>query len=157
MVLAATVCPQHGNFSVSVTDADVINDIPDEDIYSSLLLTSELKGRIYRPAYYFTNSSDTQQKQLDLVMLTNGWRHFRWDEVLNNKLVAAKYPVERSQYIAGRIVGYHPPVDAKNESKIKLIITNEDSTKYIGYVTPDSTGRFILRDYNHNGASSSLL
>jgi hypothetical protein len=145
--------PAAGNFSVSVTDADAINDIPDEDIYSSLLLTSELKGRIYRPAYYFTNSSDTLQKQLDLVMLTNGWRHFKWDEVLNNTSIAIKYPVEKSQFIAGRIIGYHPPADAKSESKIKLIITNEDSTKYIGYITPDSTGSFIMKDYNHTGAS----
>ena len=145
--------PAAGNFSVSVTDADVINDIPDEDIYSSLLLTSELKGRVYRPAYYFTNGSDTLQKQLDLVMLTNGWRHFKWDDALNNKPLAIKYPVEGSQFIAGRIVGYHPPVDAKNESRMKLIITNDDSTRYIGYITPDSTGSFIMRDYNHSGAS----
>ena len=145
--------PAAGNFSVSVTDADVIDDIPGEDIYSSLLLTSELKGGIYRPAYYFTNSSDTLQKQLDLVMLTNGWRHFRWDMVLNNTLPPIKYPVEKSQFIAGRIIGYHQPLGSKDPSRIKLIIINQDSSRYIGYITPDNTGSFILKDYNHSGTS----
>ena len=111
--------PAAGNFSVSVTDADVIDDIPGEDIYSSLLLTSELKGNIYRPAYYFTNSSDTLQKQLDLVMLTNGWRRFNWDVVRNTSSSPIKYPVEKSQFIAGRIVGYHQPLNNKDPSGCK--------------------------------------
>jgi len=150
--------PVAGNFSVSVTDADAIADVPDNDnIYSSLLLTSELKGRIYNPAWYFKNNSDTLQKQLDLVMLTNGWRHFKWDAVLNNTPVALKYPVERSQYIAGKIIGYHQPASDKDQLKIKLIIANEDSTKYVGYITPDKTGSFILRDYEHAGVARMYL
>ncbi|HTD99924.1 MAG TPA: hypothetical protein VK668_11605 [Mucilaginibacter sp.] len=142
-----------GHFSVSVTDADMVDDNLEDHIYASLLLTSELKGSIYHPAYYFKNNSDTLQSQLDLVMLTNGWRHFKWDTVLNNKPVAIKYPVEKSQFIAGKIIGYHQPAGDKDQLKIKLIIANEDSSKYIGFVTPDSTGQFILKDYNHQGAS----
>ncbi len=146
------------NFSVAVTDADAVKDNPEDDnIYSSLLLTSELKGKIYNPAYYFKNNSDSLQRQLDLVMLTNGWRHFKWDEVLSNSPIALKYPVETSQFIAGKIPGYHPAAGDKNQLQIKLVIANGDSTTYIGYVTPDSTGSFILRDYNHSGISKMYV
>lgn len=139
-----------GNFSVSVTDADAYSEMDEDNIYSSLLMSSELKGRVYRPAYYFQNNSDTLQQQLDLVMLTSGWRHFRWDK----DTAALRYPVERSQFLAGRIVGYHQPADDKDQLKIKIVITNSDSTKYIGYITPDNSGRFIMKDFNHSGASS---
>jgi hypothetical protein len=146
--------PVSGNFSVSVTDANAFNWGQDEDnIYTSLLMTSELRGFIYHPAYYFYGRNDTLQKQLDMVMLTNGWRHFKWDGIFNNKPAPLKYPVEKSQFIAGRIFGYHKPLDNKDETRIKLIIANEDSSKYIGYITPDSTGSFILRDFNHSGIS----
>ena len=63
------------NLSVSVTDADrVLYDDSTENIFSVLLLTSELKGKIYDPAFYFLNDDDSVKNTLDLVMLTNGWR-----------------------------------------------------------------------------------
>lgn len=34
---------------------------------------------------------------------------------------------------------------------------NQDSTKFIGYITPDSSGRFILKDFNHSGISDVYL
>ena len=66
-----------GHFSISVTDE---SKVPvDEDngsnILSSLLLTDDLKGNVERPGYYFNNISDTTLKNLDLVMLTHGYRN----------------------------------------------------------------------------------
>ena len=43
------------------------------------------------PPITLKNNSDTLQKQLDLVMLTNGWRHFKWNAVLNSEAIALKY------------------------------------------------------------------
>ena len=31
------------------------------------------------------DDSDSLQQQLDLVMLTNGWRRIKWDEAVNGK------------------------------------------------------------------------
>src|SRR5204862_269891 len=65
------------NLSVAVTDADVGIDSSD-NIITRFLLTGDLKGSVYNPAYYFLDSSDSVQQQLDLVMLTNGWRRIKW-------------------------------------------------------------------------------
>src|SRR5690606_23763137 len=65
------------SLSVSVTDLAIDAD-SSENILSTLMLTSELKGKVHNPAYYFTNPSDEKQQQLDLVMLTNGWRRINW-------------------------------------------------------------------------------
>ena len=54
-------------------------------------------------------------------------------------------------------MGYHPPASDKDQLKIKLIIANEDSTKYVGYITPDGTGSFILKNYEHPGTSKNVF
>jgi hypothetical protein len=66
------------NMSISVTDAAV--SMPETNsIYSDLVLSSEITGKIYNPAYYLMSDADSITANLDLVMLTNGWRRFDWE------------------------------------------------------------------------------
>ena len=148
--------PVQGNFSVAVTDGNAFNDAISQNIYSALLLSPELKGEVYNPGYYFKNESDTLAQQLDLVMLTNGWRHFSWQKILSNENYTLSHPVEHSIYIAGKVVGYSPP-PINDQLNVKLMIFNHDSTKFMGYAAPDSSGSFILKDFNHEGISDIYL
>ncbi|CAN5819406.1 hypothetical protein BH11BAC3_BH11BAC3_15280 [soil metagenome] len=94
------------NLSISVTDAD-INPISknEENIYSGLLLTSDLKGFVYNPAYYFTDTDDSTKLKLDLVMMTNGWRRFKWEDVLAGKWPVLRNVPENYLSITGKILG----------------------------------------------------
>ncbi|KYP16405.1 hypothetical protein [Flavihumibacter sp. CACIAM 22H1] len=94
------------NLSISVTDAD-INPVQkgEEDIYSGLLLSPDIKGYIHQPGYYFSSEADSVAQHLDLVMMTNGWRRFKWEDIL-----AGKFPEIRNKpedYITanGKITG----------------------------------------------------
>jgi len=149
--------PLKGNFSVAVTDGDAFNVSTSQNIFSALLLSPELKGEIYNPGYYFQNESDSLARQLDLVMLSNGWRHFSWQKVLNNERYPLHYPVEQSPYIAGEIAGYKKLPLKGDQFKIKLMIVNQDSSKFVGYIIPDTAGRFIIKDFNHAGVSDIYL
>jgi len=74
------------NFSLSVTDADLNEpDTYQDNIISHMLLTGDLKGRVNNPYYYFFSTSDSAAFHLDLVMLTNGWRRYNWEQVLAGK------------------------------------------------------------------------
>src|SRR5690606_26336 len=68
------------NLSISITDMAIGGD-SSGNIISQLLLSGDLKGKVYKPAHYFLNNSDTISQHLDLVMLTNGWRRFNWEDV----------------------------------------------------------------------------
>ncbi|HSO88696.1 MAG TPA: hypothetical protein VLQ91_19240, partial [Draconibacterium sp.] len=46
------------------------------NIFTHFLLSSELKGNIENPAYYFKDDSLTTQLALDNLMLTHGYREF---------------------------------------------------------------------------------
>ena len=68
--------PVQGNFSLSVTDnADILPD-SSYTIYTSLLLSSDLKGYIEDPGWYFRGDNNARKEELDLLMLTQGWRKY---------------------------------------------------------------------------------
>ncbi|MEO7522486.1 MAG: hypothetical protein ABIT58_00250, partial [Ferruginibacter sp.] len=64
------------SFSVSVTDITT-KEFPDkENIWSRLLLTSDLRGYIYNPGYYFESDDAEHRQALDNLMLTHGWTRY---------------------------------------------------------------------------------
>ncbi|ANH81105.1 hypothetical protein A8C56_09040 [Niabella ginsenosidivorans] len=77
-----------GNFSVAVTDAyyDPGAYRP-ANIWSAFLLTSDIPGYVHDPAYYFTDNPAARE-DVELVLLTNGWRRFKWADALANTLPA---------------------------------------------------------------------
>ena len=74
--------PVAGSFAVSITNK---NRVPVDSIQktfrSEMLLSSDLKGFIETPGYYFNNPYDSICKQLDLLLLTHGWRGYGWNDV----------------------------------------------------------------------------
>lgn len=96
------------NLSVSVTDAGIDADSSD-NIISHLLLTGDIRGQVYNPSYYFSNTSDSISQQLDLVMLTHGWRRFKWEDVTKGKIPHINYPKDSTYLtLSGRIYGVLP-------------------------------------------------
>jgi TonB-dependent SusC/RagA subfamily outer membrane receptor len=95
--------PAVGHFSVSVIDE---NKVPVEGnkentILTNLLLTSDLKGYVEQPNYYFTNITDNTNSDLDLIMLTHGYRRFEWKQLLNNNYPPVTYQPEKGLEISG--------------------------------------------------------
>lgn len=96
------------NLSISVTDVDIDSD-SSNTIVSHLLLSSDIKGRVHNPAYYFKKNDDATQQQLDLVMMTNGWRRFKWEDVAQNKFPKISYQRDTSYLtLSGQVYGLLP-------------------------------------------------
>ncbi|MBL7700286.1 MAG: hypothetical protein JNK79_19125 [Chitinophagaceae bacterium] len=94
------------NLSISVTDATLNPHVEGEDdIYSNVLLTSDIKGYVHNPAYYFSSEADSVRNHLDLVMMTNGWRRFKWEEVLAGKFPATPHQPADYMVVNGKING----------------------------------------------------
>jgi hypothetical protein len=79
--------PVAGNFSVSVIDETKVpfNENAESTILSNLLLTSELKGYIEQPNYYFISKGESATSNLDLLMLTQGYRRISYNNIRNDK------------------------------------------------------------------------
>ncbi|GAA4105315.1 carboxypeptidase regulatory-like domain-containing protein [Mucilaginibacter panaciglaebae] len=96
--------PLGGNFSVSVVDETRVpfDENAETTIYSNMLLSSDLKGYIEKPNYYFAKSDDDVDKALDNLMLTQGYRRFTWKEILGG---ADKQPAFEAEKLGTKISG----------------------------------------------------
>jgi hypothetical protein len=131
--------PLNGEFSISLTDASQI--APDEQadqIVSNLLLTSDLKGVISHPGWYFAQNDETHQEALDLVMLTHGWCRFLTDNIKQITHPDLPYAMELGQYISGKVHGL--PKDEK-DNKISAFDPN---SKEFGNSTVKANGTFEI-------------
>ena len=84
--------------SLAVYQLDSLTTAP-ADISSSLLLAADLKGFVEDAGYYFRDSSATAQQAADNLMLTQGWRRFRWETVLGGPAPVAAYQPELNGYV----------------------------------------------------------
>jgi hypothetical protein len=141
------------NLSLSVTDADLNVPVsPNEDnIISHLLLTGDLHGKIAHPYYYFFSTADSTSMYLDLVMLTNGWRRYNWDNVFTGKAPPVK--VKESNYLAinGKLIGMQTGRFSP-DTKLNGILQTKDSAKNFISLPVDKKGEmqmdgFIFYDF----------
>ncbi|MGZ3812883.1 MAG: TonB-dependent receptor, partial [Mucilaginibacter sp.] len=97
--------PASGNFSVAVIDETKVPaaETDESTIFSNLLLTSDLKGYIEKPNYYFTAINEQTKEDLDVLMLTQGYRRFEWQQVLNNNAAPVVYQPESGLQITGHL------------------------------------------------------
>jgi len=97
--------PVGGFFSLAAIDLGQSADqAPEETILSNLLLSSDLKGHIANPMYYFDTANPAAKKHLDLVMMTHGWTRFTWKTLPEKIQAKAKFPVEQGLNIPGRLL-----------------------------------------------------
>jgi len=82
-----STAPVEGSFSVAVLDDTSVptNEDSESTILSNLLLTSDLKGYIEKPNYYFNKPDQEKQDNLDILMLTQGYRRFSYEDILADK------------------------------------------------------------------------
>jgi hypothetical protein len=95
---------QSAALSLAVYRVDSLAISAPADISSYLLLAADLKGFVEDAGYYFRDSSAVASQAADNLMLTQGWRRFRWDAVLTGQPPAAVYPPELNGYVLqGRV------------------------------------------------------
>lgn len=153
-----------GDFVVSVTDAELLKEDKSVDnIFTYMLLNSELKGHIENPQYYFEADDAKRNEHLDLVMLTHGWRRYNINSILAGKKPHITKPFESEQSISGGVKS----TIGKTRNTSVMIFRNRK--EYLGVHDLNSTNRFyitgvdspdttiyLLQALNRNGSSERV-
>ena len=132
--------PVEGTFSVSITDRKSIQpDSLADNILSNLLLTSDLKGYVEDPAFYFLNQDARTLRSIDYLMMTHGWRRHKMENVLRTPSLNFTNYIEKGQTISGRIMGFF----GANVKKGPICVL---APKYniIATTETDEKGQFIV-------------
>ncbi len=135
--------PVSGAFSMAVTSATKVayDENNEVTILSGLLLTSNLKGHIEQPNYYFTDTSALKRKQLDNLLLTQGWRRFIWQDVMAGNFKTNLRAPEQGD-VAGIVTDEQQrPVAG---ARVNLLIKGKDGA--LLDTISDANGKFTFKE-----------
>lgn len=140
--------------SLSVCDALSSDYLADgENITTDLLLTSELKGFINRPEFYFSHRTSARRKMLDNLLLIRGWRTYDLQQLIGVKEFIPKYMPEDRLMLYGKVKSYFQG----NADLGVTILANNDSTQVAGATVTDSLGRFSVPLDDFEGRMDALF
>lgn len=97
--------PIPAKISLAVVDDQLISfaDDKQDNILSAILLSSEVRGEIQEPSFYFEANEPKADKALDYLLMTQGWRRFSWKDVSsNNRFIT--YTPEKVKNLSGTVV-----------------------------------------------------
>jgi len=143
-----------GDFSIAVTDESKVpaEENNESTILNNLLLTSDLKGYVEQPNYYFTKPSPETGNNLDLLLLTQGYRGFSWKQVLHDTTKQATFPPEKLLSLSGTVktmAGKPVPNSEVSLGLIKQMIARDTTT--------DVNGNFIFTNLYITDTAKVLL
>lgn len=153
-----------GDFSVAVIDEQKVpvDENSETTILSSLLLTSDLKGYIEKPNYYFTKIDEKKTSDLDKLMLTQGYRRFTYNDILADKFPLISYLPEQGISLSGTLRDLTGMPVRKGSLRLmvpgkpisaELVTSNTGLFNFQNLVFPDSSQVVISAKYNPNAAN----
>ena len=148
--------PAAGDFSIAVTDRAAVPAATSGSIYSTLLLTSELRGTIETPDWYFEGRDAARVAALDALLLTQGWRRYDVPELMKKEYVEPQYPLEVGQEIIGRISksGLWNRRKKLSRYEMRMIVP---SLHYVTKCAVDDTGAFALNGFDFPDSTLYVL
>lgn len=90
--------------SLAVRDGNQADALFDNgNILTEMLLSSEIKGFIPNPGWFFEKDDEEHRKALDLLMMTQGWRRFVWRHMAVKDTWDLTQPDEKQPIIMGHV------------------------------------------------------
>ncbi|RFZ83350.1 TonB-dependent receptor [Mucilaginibacter terrenus] len=146
--------PSVGSFSVAAIDGSKAGSDAEmgRNILSDLLLSTDVSGYVEQPGYYFNNVNGDTRANLDILMLTQGYRRFAWKDFLTeSESVTAGVP-ENGLVISG----YVKAKDGKPFSNEKVTLLLSNSGQSLTQAT-DANGKFAFENLGYTDKTRFLL
>lgn len=143
------------SLSVAVTDESKLafNDVNETTILSNLLLTSDIKGYVEQPNYYFINATEDVVRQLDNLLLTQGWRRFSWKNILADAFPALSFKPETEIGISGKVL----TAKGKPVAGGRVTLFSASGEVFLIDTLTDSTGRFNFDKLYFNDSTKFVI
>jgi hypothetical protein len=142
-----------GNFAVSITDDNDIQADTTSNILTRILLTSELRGHIPNPAYYFQKNNRQAELAADLLMMTHGWNRYDIPKALRGDYQYLTVPNEESQSFSGIVKGglFSKPYEG---SPVTIISTNAN---FFDKTETDKNGKYVFTNFEFPDSTAYII
>jgi hypothetical protein len=139
------------NLSMAVYKIDTLQPVDRMNIENYLWLSGDLANGVEEPEYYFEPGNPDRESSMDNLLLTQGWRRFRWEDVLQGKKPAFKFlPEYTGHIIMARIFDSATKMPVPNR---EVFVSSPSTRTIFNAAASDSNGvlRFEMRDFYTNG------
>lgn len=96
------------------------------NILTEMLLASEIRGFVPEPEWYFESNDSLHRKALDLLMMTQGWRRFKWQDMAVSGNWELTQPREKHLVLKGRVYPANPADPRLREIEDAQILLNPE-------------------------------
>ncbi|QPH38763.1 Ig-like domain-containing protein [Pedobacter endophyticus] len=146
--------PVEGNFSVAVVDETKVPSSEDatSTILTGLLLSSDVKGYIEKANYYFNAPDAKKNADLDVLLLTQGYRSFNYTDIIAGKLPKIDFLPEQGIELSG-ILRMNNGIPVR---KGQLLLTIPDK-RFNLEGTTDPVGNFRFKNLVFNDSSKVTI
>ena len=132
--------------SLSVRDGSTEIRTPYTDnLQTYLLLTSDLKGYIHRPDYYFEADDSVHRTALDLLMMTQGWRRYAWKQLAGVEKIETPHFIEEGLTLHGQVKHHKKKEKFLKGINVGAIISDGKIVEQSGYNVTDLNGCFSFK------------
>ncbi|GAB4004085.1 Plug domain-containing protein [Spirosoma migulaei] len=147
-VLAPATKTSQAALSMAVYRVDSLAPVGSGTILSYLWMTSDLQGTIESPEYYLQPETAEIAQATDNLMLTHGWRRFRWNDVLSTqpKPVVRFIPEHNGALVQGTVTD---PGTGKPMPNIQTYLSTPGKPVRLYVSRSDTAGRikFEMQDF----------
>lgn len=137
--------PVSTTFSLSVRDngGDLVDAATSLDI--DLLLSSELKGYVHRPDFYFENSDALRCEALDLLLMVQGWRANSFETMSGHDTFKLTQPIEEHITFDGTVFHDNDKREPFANLDLKVQMYAFSGGALSGETRTDTAGYFVLQ------------
>lgn len=134
--------PFRDRFCLSVRDSRGQGNAFADDLRTFMLLSSDLKGLIEDPSWYFEQTDDSRDRALDLLCMIQGWERYDWATMTGQKEFTERHRLEEGLTLNGWVL--NPSGKKKLEGvNVLAALTPKDKTLSEVYTyKTDSSGYF---------------
>lgn len=132
--------PVESALSIRAVDEIFESPFAETNILTHFMLSNELKGNIHEPAYYFDQKNVNATAHLDLLMLTQGWRSYTWNQQ-QLKEQSVREPLPMVDYVMGRVLRKSLTARARKSKSLEVQIISKGGAVI---TQTDSLGRFPI-------------
>lgn len=137
--------PVQAHFSLSVRDRDGhLAQGANETMETDLLLSSELKGYVHDPSYYFDADDPARREALDLLLMVQGWTANPLGVMTGADTFRLKQPLEEKLTLNGYLYRDKDDLTPMADATLSLKMFSREGGALEGTARPDSTGYFAF-------------
>lgn len=97
----------NGHVSIAVRDAAHTEYVFDSgNILTEMLLSSQIRGFVEQPEYFFEKDDAEHQRALDLLLMIQGWRRYDWHTMATPGVFVLNHMPEQTPLMTGEVNRY---------------------------------------------------